>query len=116
MDGNKANKVPLLDCLIDAPAKDISGSSTSNEPNINAVANSTSSNKVEPVEVQSEIENTNPAAAPRDSRKTSKSQFEIELTQIVNRILANHIEIASEEITKKVLFEVRSRLPGQRKS
>ena len=49
------------------------------------------------------------------NRRTDKSQFEIELTQIVNRIMSQYIGQASEQIVQQVLREVRARLPGQRK-
>ena len=50
-----------------------------------------------------------------NNRRTDKSQFELELTQIVNRIMSQYIGQASEQIVQQVLREVRARLPGQRK-
>lgn len=117
MDGNNAKKVPFLDRLIDAPVKANGGSkstATSTSQNKSKKPKLASSNGTNPVVIPPEVETAQPVETPKN-RRTDKSQFEIELTQIVNRLISKHISSASEEIVKEVLVEVRSRLPGQRK-
>ena len=112
MDGNSAKKAPVLDHLVDTasvptnPSKPqiskakpvlatMNGNGASAEPTQNATI---------------QAENT------PQNRRTDKSQFEIELTKTVHKIMLKHFEHASEEIVQQVLSEVRARLPGQRKS
>ena len=119
MEGNSAKKVPLLDRLIDtAAAVKSNGKSqittaplSQNEPEN---SNLSSSNGANPAVIPPEVEAAQPVETPKN-RRTDKSQFEVELTQIVNRLMIKHISAASEDIVKQVLVEVRSRLPGQRK-
>ena len=118
MGGNSAKKVPFLDRLIDTPVKANGGSqsaATSFNQNKSETPKLASSNGTNPVEIPAEVEAAQPVETPKN-RRTDKSQFEIELTQIVNRLISKHISGASEEIVKEVLLEVRSRLPGQRKN
>ena len=129
MEGNSAKKAPVLDRLVDTtprttvaqkPAATLTQKQpaqppkpaipvTNNQPpkpNI-AASNGTSPAKNGTTVVES-------LETPKN-RRTDKSQFEIELTQIVNRIMSQYIGQASEQIVQQVLREVRARLPGQRK-
>ncbi len=120
MDGNSAKKVPLLDRLIDSSAKASGGpqpqpAASSLNQNKSETPKLASSNESDSVEIPPEVEAAQPVETPKN-RRTDKSQFEIELTQIVNRLMSKHISAASEEIVKEVLLEVRARLPGQRKN
>ena len=118
MDGNNAKKVPFLDRLIDTPVKANGGpqsTAASLSQNKSKTPKLTSSDESNSVEIPPEIEAAQPIETPKN-RRTDKSQFEIELTQIVNRLISKHISAASEEIVKEVLLEVRARLPGQRKN
>ena len=117
MDGNSAKKVPFIDRLRDTTVKANGGSkstSTSASQNESEKPKLAPSNGTNPVVIPPEVKAAQPVETPKN-RRTDKSQFEIELTQIVNRLIAKHISTASEEIVKEVLVEVRSRLPGQRK-
>jgi hypothetical protein len=125
MDGNSANKVPVLDHLV----------STNNAPNGQPAptappliaakplpsstngANPQMGKPAQPINQQVSQQASKPQAVnlPQD-RRTDKSQFEIELTNTVNQIMLKHFENASEQIVQQVLKEVRARLPGQRKN
>lgn len=118
MDGNSAKKVPILDRLIDTPVEANVGSQSaaaSLSQNKSKTPKLASSNASNSVEIPTEVEAAQPVEPPKN-RHTDKSQFEIELTQIVNRLISKHISAASEEIVKEILLEVRARLPGQRKN
>ena len=115
MDGNSAKKAPVLDHLVD----------TQNSPRIKP--NSPTATQQPPSGSKPVLASMNGAYTPspnnrpqEDSepknRRTDKSEFEIELTKTVNRIMLKHFEDASEEIVSQVLSEVRARLPGQRKN
>ncbi len=113
MDGNNAKKVPILDRLMGVS---IEANGTLATPQNNLERSKPASpNGLNSVENQPELNVAQPVDTPKN-RRTDKSLFEIELTQIVNRIMTRHIFAASEGIVKEVLHEVRSRLPGQRKS
>ena len=115
MDGNSAKKAPVLDHLVDtknSPRIKPAESATAQQPqtgskpvlaSMNGVYSSTQNNQAKE------------EAEPKN-RRTDKSEFEIELTKTVNRIMLKHFEDASEEIVSQVLNEVRARLPGQRKN
>ncbi len=120
MEGNSAKKVPVLESLVDTPA---SAATKPQEPTIalkqknQPLAAKKTATLTQAKAQLSSAENPNnlePLEAPTN-RRTDKSQFEIELTQIVNQIMSQHIEQASEQIVQRVLREVRARLPGQRK-
>ena len=119
MDGNSAKKAPVLDHLVDT-------NSASTEQNVapsapesvltpmnGAYTPNTATKPVQPTAQPSS------SAIPHihpNNRRTDKSEFEIELTKTVNKILLRHFEEASEEIVEQVLSEVRARLPGRRKN
>ena len=118
MDGNSAKKAPVLDHLV----------GTTNAPNGKNPATPTPSqttakpvlasmNGASPQSGKPAQQTSNPQADQLpQNRRTDKSQFEIELTKTVNKIMLKHFEHASEQIVQQVLSEVRARLPGQRKS
>ncbi|MGH1538089.1 MAG: hypothetical protein ACRBDX_08605 [Gammaproteobacteria bacterium] len=118
MDGNSANKAPVLDNLVATENAPTSNNFTPTTPpqttakptlaSMNGAA--AASNSASPAGTNSATDN------PPQNRRTDKSQFEIELTKTVNRIMLKHFEHASEQIVQQVLSEVRARLPGQRKS
>ena len=130
MEGNSAKKAPVLDRLVDTkpstampkktaaniaqtkpvpqqkPAvalKQNQAPKTANTPAINGGA------------LAKDNGTTIESLDTPKNRRTDKSQFEIELTQIVNRIMSQYFAKASEQIVQQVLLEVRKRLPGQRK-
>ena len=115
MDGNSAKKAPVLDHLVD----------TTNSPTVNPAA--TASTQQPQTGSKPVLASMNGQYTPSQNsqaqeisepknRRTDKSEFEIELTKTVNRIMLKHFEDASEEIVSQVLKEVRARLPGQRKN
>lgn len=120
MDGISAKKVPVLDRLVDTPGKttkapmppkpkpQLQQQTTPAKPTLASTHGVGQANQPK--------SNTTPQIiVPPKNRRTDKSQFEIELTQIVNKIMLKHFHNASEEIVTEVLNEVRARLPGQRK-
>lgn len=117
MDGNSAKKVPTLDRLVDTPGNANKAPLTPKpqaqtklaEPNL---ASTPTISQAKPIQTAKTTRQT--TDTPKN-RRTDKSKFEIELTQIINRIMNEHFRNASEEIVQEVLREVRSRLPGQRK-
>ncbi len=125
MEGN-TKKAPILDRLVDTPTTttpvqpstaqltqnqttqpNATSKNQATKPTLTPTNGKTSTNK----ENSTKLETLN---TPKN-RRTDKSQFELELTQIVNRILHQHISQASEQIVQQVLREVRARLPGQKK-
>ena len=109
MDGNSAKKAPILDHLVGTT----NAPSDGNKPTLasmNGTATASKSVSTPTAEVNSQVDKQ------PQNRRTDKSQFEIELTNTVNRIMLKHFEHASEQIVQQVLSEVRARLPGQRKS
>ncbi|MEJ2116265.1 MAG: hypothetical protein P8X88_09565 [Gammaproteobacteria bacterium] len=109
MDGNRAKKEPILDHLEGTTNAPSSG----NKPtfaSMNGEANANNSVSAPNAELNSQADKQ-----PKN-RRTDKSQFEIELTNMVNRIMLKHFEHASEQIVQQVLSEVRARLPCKRKS
>ena len=124
MDGNSAKKAPVLDHLVstnNAPK----GQPVATPPSpIAAKALRSASNGAKPAngnpprpasQPVNQETNKSPAGNMPQNRRTDKSQFEIELTKTVNKIMLKHFEHASEQIVQQVLSEVRARLPGQRK-
>jgi hypothetical protein len=126
MDGNNAKKAPLLDELV-GTHKEPSNHKSKAIPQrqypqakpvlatMNGTINGNDANHV-PTPAHAVQNSTTPTAKAPQNRRTDKSEFEIELAHTVNKIMLEHFENASEEIVKKVLSEVRARLPGQRKS
>ena len=132
MDGNSAKKAPVLDHLVSTnhapkgqpaatPPSPIAAKailSSTNDPSTNSMNPQTSTQQQIQQAIQPQI---NQSADPSQvgntpqNRRTDKSQFEIELTKTVNKIMLEHFEYASEQIVSQVLSEVRARLPGQRK-
>ncbi len=122
MDGNSAKKAPVLDHLVGTgsvstnnKSAPIPQSQTAQTKPILATMNGNGAPKV-PAPNTAVQNATTPAGTAPQNRRTDKSEFEIELTQTVNKIMLEHFENASEQIVQKVLSEVRARLPGQRKS
>lgn len=118
MDGNSAKKAPVLDHLVDT-----ANSPKTNPDNPAPQSNATAVKRMVVTAINGQQPASKPAPGqapdPQDvpqNRRTDKSQFEIELTKTVNRILMKHFEHVSEEIVTQVLSEVRARLPGQRKA
>lgn len=123
MDGNSAKKAPVLDHLVDTSNAKPGGTSNSagqkkasNLP-LWASANNNEAMKKQNGNSPDTQSNKTPAPSPSvpQNRHTDKSQFELELTETVNRIMLKHFEHASEQIVQQVLNEVRARLPGKRK-
>lgn len=118
MEGNSAKKVPVLDSLVDTP-RNTSGSGTVSAPT--APLNNSAANPrvtaVSGMKPNPQVGNgtTVHATDVPQNRRTDKSQFEIELTDIVHNIMAQYFKKASEQIVQEVLREVRARLPGQRR-
>lgn len=116
MDGNSAKKVPTLDRLVDTPGA-ATKAPTPPKPKPQTklaqpkLASTPTVGQTKPVQTPT----TPQTVQTPKNRRTDKSKFEIELTQIVNQIMNKHFRNASEEIVQEVLREVRSRLPGQRK-
>ncbi len=107
MDGKSAKKAPVLDHLVAINTPNI------NKPTLASMNKAaTASNFV----IAPAAEVNSQANKQPQNRFTDKSQFEIELTNTVNRIMLKHFEHASEQIVQQVLSDVRARLPGQRKS
>jgi len=120
MDGNSAKKAPVLDHLVDT--SNAQPDSTSNSVGQKKASNLplwASANNNEALNGTSPNPQSNKTPAPSSNipqnRHTDKSQFELELTETVNRIMLKHFEHASEQIVQQVLNEVRARLPGKRK-
>ncbi len=122
MDGNSAKKAPVLDHLVgtgsvpsnDKPTPKPEPQTAQVKPVLATMnGNDTTSNSAPIPAVQN---TTKQAVNAPQNRRTDKSEFEIQLTKTVNKIMLEHFENASEEIVQKVLSEVRARLPGQRKS
>ncbi len=115
MDGNSAKKAPVLDHLVDtknSPRIKPAETATAPQPQTSSKPVLTSMNGAYS---PSQKNQTQEEEEPKN-RRTDKSEFEIELTKTVNRIMLKHFEDASEEIVSQVLSEVRARLPGQRKN
>ena len=124
MDGNSAKKAPVLDHLVDtktASSKQNKAPTASQSVLTSmdgAYTPNTSSKPAQPTAAQSTVQapSTRVPDIHPNNRRTDKSEFEIELTNTVHKIMLRHFEDASEEIVQKVLCEVRARLPGQRKN
>ncbi len=130
MDGISAKKAPVLDHLVDTNNAMTSKNTTAQPPQ--NLPQSPSQNPTKPVLASMNGAYTpNPAVKPQpvtpqaelpkaentpQNRRTDKSEFEIELTKTVNKIMLKHFEDASEEIVQQVLSEVRARLPGRKKN
>ena len=116
MEGNSAKKVPILDSLVDTPRKD-SGSVSAPPAQLNNAVAKPNVSPVNGMKPRPQVNNgtTVQSADLPQNRRTDKSQFEIELTDIVQRIMAQYFQKASEQIVQEVLREVRARLPGQRR-
>ncbi len=119
MDGNSAKKAPVLDHLVDTSSTSAKPASDteSNKPvlaSMNGAYTPSSSSKLNRPATQ-QPSNKKPEIHPQN-RRTDKSEFELELTKTVNRIMLKHFESASEEIVQQVLSEVRARLPGRKKN
>ena len=116
MDGNSAKKAPVLDHLVDTK----NSSTVKPTPAAAPTQQPQSGNKPVLASMNGVHASTQDNSAQEESepknRRTDKSEFEIELTKTVNRIMLKHFEDASEEIVSQVLSEVRARLPGQRKN
>ena len=121
MDGNNSKKAPVLDYLV----------ATTNPPTNNKVTPATPPQSAQPKPGLATMDNNGASARPAaipiqnakmqtentpQNRRTDKSQFEIELTKTVNKIMLQYFEHASEQIVQRVLSEVRARLPGRKKS
>lgn len=118
MDGNSANKAPVLDHLVDTSSVPASSpTSPPPQPN-NQVTKKIIITAVNNTQKQAEaMQNDAPVGQNiPHNRRTDKSEFEIELTKTVTRVMMKHFEHASEEIVAQVLNEVRARLPGQKKA
>jgi hypothetical protein len=122
MDGNSAKKAPVLDQLVGTKKESPKQKSipiprhqpTQAKPVLATMNGNGATHAATPAHtVQSA---TTPMGDAPQNRRTDKSEFEIELTNTVNKIMLEHFENASEQIVQKVLSEVRARLPGQRKS
>ena len=119
MDGNSAKKAPVLDHLVDT-----ANSPKTNPDNPAPQSNAAAVRKMVVTAIngqQQPATKSSPSQVPLQqdvpqNRRTDKSQFEIELTKTVNRILMKHFEHVSDEIVTQVLSEVRARLPGQKKA
>ena len=126
MDGNSAKKAPVLDHLVDtktASAKQNKAPTASQSQSVLAPMNgaytpNSASKPAQPSATQPTVQapSTRVPDIHPNNRRTDKSEFEIELTNTVHKIMLRHFEDASEEIVQKVLSEVRARLPGQRKN
>jgi hypothetical protein len=129
MDGNSAKKAPVLDHIVSTnnasngqpaptpPPSPIAAKplqSASNGVN-SALGNPQRQAKKQTSQPIRQEANKPQAGNVPQNRRTDKSQFEIELTKTVNKIMLKHFEHASEQIVQQVLSEVRARLPGQRK-
>ena len=116
MDGNSAKKAPILDRLVGTSNDAVNASTAPIAPSQTKLVDPTLASN-NGMNQTNRAKNTTPVQQPPTpkNRRTDKSQFEIELTQIVNRIMNKHFQNASEEIVQQVLREVRARLPGQRK-
>ena len=115
MDGNSAKKAPILDHLVDT-----SDAAASQKTASSTLGQDTKKNTSKPVLASMNGTYTKQSSNPQvenipQNRRTDKSEFEIELTKTVNRIMLRHFEHASEEIVQQVLSEVRARLPGRKK-
>ncbi len=122
MDGNSAKTAPVLDHLVATGSVSSSNKSTPilQTQNLQAkpvLATTNGSGAPKTPVPKAVVQNTTTQTdnAPQN-RRTDKSEFEIQLTNTVNKIMLEHFEHASEQIVQKVLSEVRARLPGQRKS
>ena len=116
MDGNSAKKVPTLDRLVDTPgAATKTPSPPKPQPQTKHAKPKLASTPTVGQSKSIQAPATSQTIQTPKNRRTDKSKFEIELTQIVNQIMNKHFRNASEEIVQEVLREVRSRLPGQRK-
>ena len=131
MEGNSAKKAPVLDRLVDTkPSAAMPKKPTANIAQTQPVQQQKPAEALKQNQVPKAActPTANGSGAPTKdnmttvetldtpkNRRTDKSQFEIELTQIVNRIMSQHINRVSEQIVQQVLCEVRKRLPGQRK-
>jgi len=93
MESNSAKKAPVLDRLVDigkSPKKAVQ-------------------------QTQNSTHNPKPTSLTPNNRRIDKSEFELRLGDIVNKIISKHINNASDEIVEEVLREVRARLPGKRR-
>jgi hypothetical protein len=121
MDGNNAKKAPVLDYLV----------ATTNSPTNKKAVPTTPPQATQPRPGLATMNNNGASARPAanpirnttmqtenmpQNRRTDKSEFEIELTKTVNKIMLQHLEHASEKIVQQVLSQVRARLPGRKKS
>lgn len=124
MDGNSAKKAPVLDHLVGT-----SNPPTGNKPTLSRPTQAQTLSQDKPVVTSMNGNGTSASSTAQairnaaiqaekspQNRRTDKSEFEIELTKTVNKIMLKHFEHASEQIVQQVLSEVRARLPGQRKS
>ena len=112
MESNSAKKAPILDRLVDigkvqqkAAKQALNRTNNNANKSVNLMSNNTSANTPTPKKTQ-----TTP-----NNRRIDKSEFELRLGDIVNKIIRKHINNASDEIVQEVLREVRARLPGKRK-
>lgn len=124
MDGNSAKKAPVLERLVNTPPsagvpqKPAMAQKPAATVPQNKLAQAQKPN-LPPTNGNGQVKQNRTTAiesldTPKN-RRTDKSQFELELAQIVHKIMSQYIGQASEEIVSQVLREVRARLPGQRR-
>ena len=118
MDANSAKQVPVLDSLVDTQKTNSNTVATPAAPVNNAVTKPkvATVNGMKPSS-SPQVNNGTTVQDPNlpQNRRTDKSLFEIELNDIVQKIMAQYFQQASEKIVQEVLREVRARLPGQRR-
>lgn len=112
MESNSAKKAPVLDRLVDV--------GKAQQKTTKQAQNSQANNNTKQT---ANLMTNKPAASPKpnapqatpNNRRIDKSEFELRLGDIVNKIIRKHVNNASDEIVQEVLREVRARLPGKRK-
>ncbi len=109
MDGNNAKKAPTLENLV-ASKRASANAVHAQNANVTKIPQPKSGTGTSKGMGEQKAQD---ADVPRN-RRTDKSEFEIQLAGIVNKILVKHFSDASEEIVHQVLQEVRARLPGRK--